>query len=162
MVEPEPALLNLRRQLRQTLVDGGPRAEVLQSCRTTLLQGLLQMEPAFVVHVVVKIDVHARSWVVQQKPARLRNGKLVGRGVHEQRSDTQRGLQKALHGIVAQACLLHNLCTCQSVLRVENHLQDTELHHQARSLEHHGAPGDKFRQPLGLTRRQLVFSVCFL
>ena len=77
VVEGEPALLCLRGQLRQSLIDRRPRAEMLQARRASLLQRLFQTVHADVVHVVVEVDVDAGRRVDEQEPAGLRQAVLL-------------------------------------------------------------------------------------
>ena len=54
MIETEPAFLHFFGQPGKPLVDRGPFSEMLQSGRTPLFERFFQMEPAFVIYVVIE------------------------------------------------------------------------------------------------------------
>ena len=129
VVEAEPALLHLWGQRRQSFIDRRPRPEVLQSLGLAVLQGLLQMEPAFVVHVVVEVDVHARGRIVQEEPARLRQRVPIRLRVSQDGADAERSLQQTLHGVVRQTSLLTDVLPCQTLVGIAQHVEDAPFHH---------------------------------
>ena len=88
MIEAEPALLHLLGQRGESFVDRGPVTEMFQSGGLALLQGLLQMETAFVVHVVVEVNVHTGSRIVDEEPARLSQLKPLTVLIDNHGSDT--------------------------------------------------------------------------
>ena len=118
VVEAEPALLHLWGQTRKPLVDRGPRAEVLQALGPSVLQRFLQMEPSFVVHVVVEVDVHACGRIVQKEPARLRQRVPIRLRVSQDGADAEGSLQQTLHGVVRQTSLLTDVLPCQSLVSI--------------------------------------------
>ncbi len=162
MVESEPTLLHLCGQLAQTLVDGGPGAKVLQSGGTSLHQGLLEVEPAFVVHIVVEVDVDTRGGVCEQEPASLRQSVAFRFRIHQHRAYAQRRLQQTLGGIIAQTAPGSNLPARQSVGIVTQQIQNAQLNHQARDLKHHGAPGNELGEALRLTGAEELASISLL
>ena len=89
------------------------------------------MEPTLVIHVVVEIDIYTGGRVVQQEPTRLGDGKLLCLWVNKQRSDTQRSLQQALHGIIREFGSLYDFLSRHAVFGIQDHLQDAELHHES-------------------------------
>ena len=159
MVESKPTFLHLRGQARKTLVDGGPVAEMAQTFRASVAKALLQSEPPLIVHVVVKVDIHACGRVVQQKPSCLRQRETVGRRFDNQYAGSQRGLRQAFHGIVRQATAVADLSPRGPTVLITDEIQDAESQHQARHLENGGPPGDELSQPLCLTGRKLFFGV---
>ena len=130
MVEAEPALLHLVGQTRQSLINRGPVAEMLQSLGLAVQQRLFQPEPSFVVHIVIEVYIDSGGRIVQQEPSHLGNRKAVGLCVHQNRTDAKRCLGQALHGIIRKSCLLHNLLARQSLVGIAQQVEDTELHHQ--------------------------------
>ena len=162
MIKAEPALLHLWGQTGEAFIHRRPVSEMSQSFRFAVLQRLLQMEPTFVVHIVVEVDIHPRGGIVQQKPARLRQRETVRLWVYQYRSDTERGFQETLHGIVRQTRLSHNLLSRQSLVSIPQQVEDAPFHHQSRRLEHHGSPGNELRQPLCVPRTQLFLGIFFL
>ena len=120
------------------------------------------MEQAFVVHIVVEVEVHAGGTIVQQEPARLRECEAVCLWVDQYRAYTERGLQKALHGIVGVARLRAYLLSRQSLVGIAQQVEDAPFHHQSRSLEDDWSPGDELRQPLCLAGTQLFVGILLL
>ena len=71
VVESKPAFLYLLRTRRQSFLNGGPRAEMLQSSRTSFLQRFLKAKPPLVVNIMVKVDINSCSRIIEQKPSCL-------------------------------------------------------------------------------------------
>ena len=130
VVEGKPTLLSLFGQLRQPLVDGRPRTEVPQSGGRALGQCLLQVEHAFVVHVVVEVYVHAGGRVVYQKPPRLGQREAFGLRVHKYGSYAERGLHEALHRVGRQTRLLSHFANGQAIAAVAQQVEYAKLQHQ--------------------------------
>ena len=161
MVETKPAFLHLLWQLGETLVNRWPRTEMLQALWLTMTQRLLKVEPAFVVDVVVEVDVYTRGSVGGQKPTSLGQRIAVGGRVNEEYPDGERSFQQTLDGIIGISCLRTNIFTCEPVVRVAYHIEDTPFQHDACGLEHGRSPGDELRQPLRVECRQRLFAIPF-
>ena len=71
MVETEPTFLHLGRQLRQTFVHRRPRTKVFKASRATLFQAFLEMEPPFVIYIVVELSVDVGGAVCDEAPTCL-------------------------------------------------------------------------------------------
>ena len=161
MVEAEPAFLHLVGQARQSLINCGPVTEMLQSLGLAIQQRLFQPEPSFVVHIVIEVYIDSGGRIVQQEPSHLGNHETVGLCVHQNRTDAKRCLGQAFHCIVGESRLLHNLLTRQTIVRIAQQVEDTELQHQSGSLEHNGAPCYKLSHTLGIPSAYLFLSVFF-
>ena len=159
MVEAEPALPHLLGQLRQGLIHCGPVAKVAQSLGPAALERLAQAEPAFVVDILVEVDVDPHGGVVDEEPSCLRDGEAFGLRVDEDDANGQRGLGEAAHGIVRQLGALADLLARQPLGGVAQQVQDAPLQHQPCRLEHRGPPGDELGEPLRLAGRQLLLGV---
>ena len=127
-----------------------------------LTQGLFKVEPSFVVHVVVEVDVHPRGRVVDQKPARLGQGEALGVLVHQHRAYTQRCFHQHLYGVDRQAGLRGHFADGHALIAVAQQVENAQLQHQARSLEHNRSPGYPLCPCLSLAGRQVLFRICFL
>ena len=57
VVKSEPRLLHVFRQAAEAFVDRRPVTKMFESGRFALFEGLIQEEPAFVVDVVVEVDI---------------------------------------------------------------------------------------------------------
>ena len=79
-------------QGRQSFVYCGPRTEVLKARRTSFAQRFFQTEHAFVIDIVVEVNVHSGSLVVKQEPSGLGKAVTVCVPVNQHRSDGQRSL----------------------------------------------------------------------
>ena len=161
MVEAEPALLHLRRQLREALVHRGPRTEVLESDRATFFQAFFEMEPSLVVHVVVELGVHVSGGVGDEAPARLTQRVVVGFGVDEHRANAEARFEHHLGGVATDASFFGYLGFGHAVVAVAEHLKDAEFLHQTAHLEHDGAPSDPFGLGLSLASGQMLLGVGF-
>ena len=89
------------------------------------------MEPTFVVHIVVEVDVHTCGRVVDQEPTCLRQRIAVGLRIHEDRADAQRSLQQTFHSIITQFGFLADLLTRQTLIGIAQEVENTPFQHQA-------------------------------
>ena len=83
MIETEPAFLHFFGQPGKPLVDRGPFSEMLQSGRTPLFERFFQMEPAFVIYVVIESYVDLGRCVGQEKPTGFREREAISRRIDE-------------------------------------------------------------------------------
>ena len=159
MVETKPALLHLRRQLRQPFVNGRPAAKHFQPFRLAIQNGLLQVEEPEVVNVVVEVHVHASHVVVQEEPAGL--GQVETPVAEQHRTNGERRFEQHLRTVMRQVGLLGNLIHGEAFLIVVQHLEDAEFDHQAGDLEHDRAKSDFLGKTLCLQGGETLFGVHF-
>ena len=129
--------------LREAFVDGRPAAEMLQTSGTAFLQSFFEMEPTFVVDIMVEVDVDADGGVCEQKPTCLRQGETVGLGIHQHEADAERAFHQHLHCVGREACFFNDFGLGQTLFVVAQHVQDAELDHQSTHLEDDGAKSDE-------------------
>ena len=162
MIKVEPATLHLWFQLRQSFVDCRPVTQGFQSCRFPLLQCLFQMEETKVVHIVIEVDVHPCSRIIEQEPTRFGELIAVIVLVHQYGTDGEGSLQKTLDGIFRHSCFLCHLFHGHALIAIAQHLEYAELHHEARHLEDHWSKSDILCQSLSIACRQVFFRVSLL
>ena len=161
MIEAEPAFLHLWRQLRQRFIQRRPWSKMLQSSGATFFKALFQMEPTFVVHVMVELGIHIGGGVSDKAPTRLAQCITVCFRVDKHRADAQARFQHHLGGIATDVGLLGHLGFGHAVIAVAQHLKDAELLHQATHLEHNRSPGNPFGLGLRLTCRKMFLTISF-
>ncbi len=111
MVEPEPAFLHILRKRRKPLVYCRPVSEMAQPGRASGLQGLIQLKPSHIIHIMIEIHVHPGSGISKQKPADLCDGKPVGILIDNHCAYRQRRLQQ-------------HFCRIPAYRRLRSHLID--------------------------------------
>ena len=134
---------------------------MLQPGRTTLFQGLLEPEPAFIVDIMVEIEVNAGGRVGEETPARLTERVAVSVGVDKHSADAKAGLEHDLDGIGAETRGLHNLVLRQTLVIVAQEVEDAELFHQTADLKDDGAEGYPLGFFLGLSGSESFAAVDF-
>lgn len=91
VVEAEPTLLNVFGKARQAFVDRRPWPEMAQACGSAFLQRFFEVESSLVVNVVIEVDVHTGSGIVEQEPSRFGKREALCLRIKE-------------HGTYAQGC----------------------------------------------------------
>ena len=154
MVEAEPGGLDFRLKRGQSLVDGRPVSEFLQSCRPSLPDGLVKMVHALVIDIMVEVNVSLDHCVILQEPSYFRNG--IAAVVVKYRAGGEGRLQKDLDSVQGNAGPFGDLL-CRKALRLlpagfNQKLENAVFHHQAADLEHYGCEGYGVRRPLSFQR----------
>ena len=131
MVKAKPTFLNLFGQRRQAFINRGPVTEVLQANRLALAKCFLQMEPPFVVHIMIEIDIHTGSRIIYKEPARLGQFKPLRILIYDNSTYAKRSLHQHLHGVDRQLGLLCHFLYGHSLFTVTQHIKYSKLQHQA-------------------------------
>ena len=134
---------------------------MFQPCRTTFFERLIQHKPAFVVHVVIKIDIRTYHLIPQYKPTYLRQTITIRFRVDDHDMRRQRSLKQTFDGIFAEACCFYYLCLRQTFFMIMHHLQNAVFDHQPADLENHRTPRIQMRQLLRLLRIERLLAKRF-
>src|SRR5574344_461635 len=148
MVESEPTLLHLFRQLRQSLIDGGPVAKHFQAFRFSILQSLLQMEHTDIIEILIEIHIGDGHLVVNEETSWLGDAKLAILKING--ANDERRLQQYLRRIVRNGFLLGHLINGQPLAMVCQKLEDAPLGHDVGDRENDRSPGNELGKTLGV------------